>query len=83
MIRTNSELSVRRQCELLHITRSTVYYEPKAPDETELQRKEEVMARIDYWHTILPCMGNRKIAAKLCQEGHALHLGKIAECLLG
>lgn len=28
------------------------------------------MARIDYWHTLLPCMGNRKIAAKLCQEGY-------------
>ena len=70
MIRTNSELSVRRQCELLHLNRSSVYYEPKAPDESDLQRKEEVMARIDYWHTILPCMGNRKISAKLCQEGY-------------
>ena len=35
-----------------------------------MQRKEEVMGRIDYWHTNLPCMGTRKIAAKLCQEGY-------------
>ena len=37
-----------------------------------MQRKEEVMARIDYWHTVLPCMGTRKIAAKLRQEGYAV-----------
>ena len=72
MIRTNSELSVRRQCELLHINRSSVYYEPKERDESDLQRKEEIMSRIDYWHTVLPCMGTRKIAVKLCQEGHSV-----------
>lgn len=72
MIRTNSELSIRRQCELLHVSRSSVYYEPKEPTESDLQRKEEIMARIDYWHTVLPCMGTRKIAVKLCQEGHSV-----------
>ena len=28
------------------------------------------MARIDYWHTELPAMGSRKIAAKLRDEGY-------------
>ncbi len=27
------------------------------------------MARIDYWHTMLPCMGSRKLSAKLRSEG--------------
>ena len=68
----NNALSVRRQCELLGLSRSTVYYERKEPDEETILLKEEVMERIDYWHTTLPCMGTRKIAAKLRTEGYAV-----------
>ena len=67
-MRKNEALSVRRQCELLGLTRSTVYYEPKQPDETAQRMKEEIMSRIDYWHTALPCMGTRKLAVKLAQR---------------
>ena len=63
---------MRRQCELLGITRSTVYYEAKQPDEAALRLKEEIMSRIDYWHTALPCMGTRKLAVKLRTEGYAV-----------
>ena len=63
---------MRRQCQLLGITRSTVYYEPKQPDEEALRLKEEIMARIDYWHTKLPCMGTRKLAVKLRAEGYGV-----------
>ena len=63
---------MRRQCELLGITRSTVYYEPKQPDEKVLQQKEQIMGRIDYWHTTLPCMGTRKLAVKLRSEGYTV-----------
>ena len=30
------------------------------------------MGRIDYWHTTMPFLGTRKIAAKLCAEGYAV-----------
>lgn len=30
------------------------------------------MARLDYWHTLLPGMGTRKLAAKLQQEGYSI-----------
>ena len=30
------------------------------------------MSRIDYWHTMMPYMGTRKLAAKLRAEGHAV-----------
>lgn len=63
---------MRRQCELLGITRSTVYYEAKQPDAEEQRVKEEIMARIDYWHTTLPCMGTRKLAVKLRSEGYTV-----------
>lgn len=71
-MKKSDTLSVRRQCELLGITRSAVYYEPKQPDGAALRLKEEIMARIDYWHTTLPCMGTRKLAVKLRSEGYAV-----------
>ena len=70
MVKKNAELSVRRQCELLGITRSTVYYEVKQPDEAAVLLKEEIMSRIDYWHTTMPYIGTRKIAVQLRSEGY-------------
>ena len=69
-MRKSAELSVRRQCELLGITRSTVYYEVKQPDEAAVLLKEEIMSRIDYWHTTMPYIGTRKIAVQLRNEGY-------------
>ena len=63
---------MRRQCELLGVTRSTLYYEPKPEDVETRQRKEAIMARIDYWHTTMPFLGTRKIAAQLRGEGYAV-----------
>ena len=54
------------------MTRSTVYYEPKPEDEEARQRKETIMGRIDYWHTTMPFLGTRKIAAQLRGEGYAV-----------
>ncbi len=42
----------------------------KEPTEPQRLLKEEVMGRIDYWHTELPAMGSRKIAAMLREEGY-------------
>jgi len=47
-----------------------MYYEVKEPTEAQRLLKEELMGRIDYWHTELPAMGSRKIAAKLQEEGY-------------
>ena len=80
MVKKNHNLSVRRQCELLHITRSTLYYEPKQPDAAALLLKEEIMARIDFWHTQLPCIGTRKLAVKLCREGYPVGRKLVRSC---
>ena len=61
---------MRRQCELLGVSRSTVYYEAKTEDTESRQRKEAIMSRIDYWHTTMPFLGTRKIAAQLRGEGY-------------
>lgn len=80
-MKKNHNLSVRRQCELLHITRSTLYYEPKQPDAAALLLKEEIMARIDFWHTQLPCIGTRKLAVKLCREGYPVGRKLVRSCM--
>ena len=41
-IQRESKISVRRQCELLGINRSSVYYTPKTADEEARERKEKM-----------------------------------------
>ena len=59
------DLSVRRQCELLRLSRSGTYYEPVAtsPDELALMR------RIDEVHLKYPFYGSRKLSLELRNEG--------------
>jgi len=54
-------LSLKRQAELLGISRTTLYYQPKPIDALNL----ELMHRIDEIHTKWPAWGSRKITAKL------------------
>jgi len=68
LIQKDSKLSVRRQCELLGISRSTLYYKPIPPDEDKRLWEESVMARLDYWHTKMPYLGSRKLAVQLQNE---------------
>lgn len=61
---------MRRQCELLHINHSSLYKKSVMPDEAKRFLREELMDRLDYWHTTLPALGSRKLAAKLQSEGY-------------
>ena len=70
MIKRNNKLSVRRQCELLGINRSSIYYEPLEPDTAAILLDEDLMSRIDYWHNKCPYLGSRKIVTKLSEEGY-------------
>lgn len=63
---------MRRQCELLGVTRSQVYYEPKEPDQADVERKEAILARIDYWHTMMPALGARRLRTKLAEDGYSV-----------
>lgn len=71
MIQKNKGLSVRRQCELLKINRSSLYYDETKPEDTaKAVLKEELMQRIDDWYTKYPYLGSRKILVKLQEEGY-------------
>ena len=57
-------LSLRRQCELLGVGRSTVYYEPKALAELAFTDKE-LMDLIDSQYSETPFYGSRRITKAL------------------
>lgn len=62
MIRKDcSELSVRRQCQLLCLCRGALYYKPREMSETNAA----VMRRIDELYTKYPFLGYRKLAVML------------------
>lgn len=65
MIQVQPGLSIRRQCELLRVSRSGLYYEPVGHDPEELA----LMKRIDEIHLKWPFYGSRKVSQALRTEG--------------
>ena len=65
--------STRRQCELLAVTRSSVYYEPVEPDAEELA----MMRRIDELHLQRPFFGSRMITQTLKGEGTVINRKRV------
>lgn len=68
LVSNDEQLSLKRQCELLEINRTSYYYEPKKPTISETQQIEFIMSRIDYWHTNQCYLGSRRLAVKLQKE---------------
>jgi putative transposase len=66
MIERGGELPVTRQAELLGLSRSSVYYVPRALPE----RDPVLMRRLDELHLAHPFLGSRKLAEQLQREGH-------------
>jgi putative transposase len=69
----DTELSLRRQCELLALNRSTLYYEPvkASAEETAL------MKTIDQIFTKWPFYGSRKIVWELRRLGHKVNRKRV------
>jgi putative transposase len=61
---TNNLLPLKTQAELLSLSRSSLYYRPKAPSAQEVQAKQ----RIDEIYTAHPFLGSRKITVLLRKE---------------
>jgi putative transposase len=66
LIGPDERASVRRQCELLGVNRSSVYYVPVELDAQQL----ELMRRIDELHLEFPFYGSRSIARELRAKGY-------------
>ena len=61
----NTKLSLTRQCKLLKISRSSIYYTPVGVNAEKLK----LMHEIDRVFTKYPFFGSRQIAAYLPQSG--------------
>jgi len=70
MVQPSDEvLSVRQQCQLLHLARSGLYYQP-----VEVSAEERaLMRRIDALYLERPYYGSRRVTVALRQQGHGKH----------
>lgn len=73
MIERESDLSVSRQCELLGLTRSSVYYQPKATPPAELV----LLRRLDELHLEFPWMGSRSLRDQLVAMGFSVSRDRV------
>jgi putative transposase len=76
MIERGEKLTVKRQCELLALNRTGVYYTPRPVPEADLQ----LMRRIDELHLEHPYYGARRLAKQLSREGFEVgrvHVGTL------
>jgi len=70
-------LSVRRQCELLGLSRSSLYYQP-APEAAENLR---LMRLIDQEYTAHPFLGSRRMTAWLQSQGEVVNRKRVRRLL--
>jgi len=73
----HAELSIRRQCELLGLSRASLYYEP-APATAENVR---LMGLLDKQYTACPFYGSRRLTAWLVQQGEAVNRKRVQRLL--
>ncbi len=73
----STQLPIKRQCELLNIACSTVYYQPigLSVEEVELRRM------IDEIHLQYPFMGSRRIRTELMKKGHNVNRKRIVQIM--
>jgi len=76
LVSESEKLTVKRQCELLEVNRSSYYYNPKVHTIEEILREEFIKSRIDFWHTKYCWMGTRKILDKLKKDDGIIGIGR-------
>jgi putative transposase len=67
------QLSVRRQCELLGLSRSSLYYEPAAESAENLR----LMRLLDREYTAHPFLGSRRLTKWLIEQGEEVNRKRI------
>jgi putative transposase len=75
--RADPVISIKRQCELLGLARSTVYYERKG----ESAENEALMRLLDEQYTQTPFYGVRRMTAWLRREGHRANPKRVSRLL--
>ena len=73
MIDRTHSLPVTRQCQLLNLNRSTVYYQPMGVSDEDLK----LMRLIDEIHLKRPFYGSRRIRDDLQDLGHSVNRKRV------
>lgn len=73
MVRPEASLSMRHQCALLGVNRSSLYYEPVEPDADALR----LMRRMDEVHLEYPFFGSRMLTQTLKKEGWCVNRKRV------
>jgi putative transposase len=69
--------SIRRQCELLELSRTAYYYEPCPETEENLR----LMRRLDELHLEHPVYGSRRLTVLLRRAGHVVNRKRVSRLL--
>ena len=75
--RGHPEISVRRQCELLGVNRSGLYYQAVGESAENLL----LMRLLDEQYTRAPFYGSRKMTEWLATEGHAVNRKRVSRLM--
>lgn len=75
--RGHPEISVRRQCDLLGVNRSGLYYEPVG----ESQENLLLMRLLDEQYTRTPFYGSRKMTEWLATRGHEVNRKRVSRLM--
>jgi putative transposase len=74
---THPEISIRRQCELLEVSRASWYYQPMGESEENLR----LMRLIDEQYTRTPFYGSRRLRAWLETQGWEVNRKRLSRLL--
>jgi putative transposase len=75
--RDHAEFSVRRQCELLGVNRSGLYYEPVGESEENLR----LMRLLDEQYTRVPFYGSRRMTEWLATQGYEVNRKRVSRLM--
>jgi putative transposase len=73
----DAEISVRRQCELLGVNRSSLYYEPMGESSENLR----LMRLLDEQYTRAPFYGSRRMVEWLATQGHEVNRKRVSRLM--
>ncbi|MFO2953548.1 IS3 family transposase [Legionella pneumophila serogroup 1] len=74
----NKDISIRRQCSLLGVNRSTLYYTSKATDVDDVGLLNEIR---DIWNKY-PFYGYRRITIELRKQGHVVNRKRVQRLMV-
>ena len=77
MDRDQAEFSVRRQCELLGVNRSGLYYQPVGESEENLR----LMRLLDEQYTRVPFYGSRRMTEWLATQGYEVNRKRVTRLM--